>query len=118
MNATPHERCEPEVGKANFDSEVLHSQRPVLVVFWAPWSPACREAEPALNEVKRELAGGIRLLRINADENPHLSLWYGIQSLPTLLYFVGGAVHARIVGTAGKEAILAELQSSTPNHGA
>ena len=118
MNAMPDEGPVVEVGKANFQSEVLRSQRPVLVVFWAPWSPACREAEPALNEVKRELAGGIRLLRINADENPHLSLWYGIQSLPTLLYFVGGAVHARIVGTAGKEAILAELQSSTPNHGA
>jgi len=114
----PDEGCGLEVGKANFDSQVLHSQRPVLVVFWAPWSPACRVAEPALNEVMREISEGVRLARINADENPHLSLWYGIQSLPTLLYFVNGAVHARIVGTASKEAILAQLESSSGNNGA
>ena len=113
----PNKGCVLEVGKANFDSEVLRYQRPVLAVFWAPWSPACREAEPALNEVMREVSGGVRLARINADENPHLSLWYGIQSLPTLLYFVNGAVHARIVGTASKEAILAQLESSRGNNG-
>ena len=117
MKATADELFS-EVGKANFDSEVLCSQRPVLVVFWAPWSAASRAAEPVLNEVMKEIPGGVRLARINADENPHLGLWYGIQSLPTLLYFVGGAVHARIVGTASKEEILAQLQSSTRNHGA
>ena len=118
MNAWPNEGAVVEVGKANFDSEVLGSQRPVLVVFWAPWSPACREAEPVLNEVMREIGGGFRLVRINADENPHLSLWYGIQSLPTLLCFLNGAVQARIVGTASKEDILAQLGSSTRNRGA
>ncbi len=106
-----------EVGKANFDSEVLRSQRPVLVVFRTLWSPACRAAEPALNEVMSEISGRVRLVKINADENPHLSLWYGIQSLPTLLYFVGGVVLARIVGAASKEAILAQLESSTQNKG-
>ncbi len=117
MNAMSDEGRGLEVGKANFDSEVLRSQRPVLVVFWTLWSPACRAAEPALNEVMRELSGRVRLVRINADENPHLSLWYGIQSLPTLLYFVGGVVLARIVGAASKEAILAQLESSTQNKG-
>ena len=116
MNATP-EGCVLEVGKASFNAEVLRSERPVLVVFWAPWSPACRAAEPALNEVRRELSGRIRFARINADDNPHLSLWYGIQSLPTLLYFVHGAVQARIVGAASKEAILGQLESSTQNNG-
>ena len=108
----------PEVGKANFDSEVLRCDRPVLVVFWATWSPACREAEPALKAVVREVAGRIRIVRINADDNPHLSLWYGVQSLPTLLYFVNGAVCARMVGGASKEAILEQLEYSTRNHGA
>ena len=105
------------LGRPTSTSEVLRSQRPVLVVFWTLWSPACRAAEPALNEVMRELSGRVRLVRINADENPHLSLWYGIQSLPTLLYFVGGVVLARIVGAASKEAILAQLESSTQNKG-
>ena len=113
----PNKGCVLEVGKANFDSEVLRSQRPVLVVFWAPWSSACRVAEPALNEVMREMSERVRRVKINADENPHLSLWYGIQSLPTLLYFVDGVVLARIVGAASKEAILAQLESSTRNKG-
>jgi len=117
MNAMPDEGCGLEVCKANFDSEVLRSQRPVLVVFWTPWSSACRAAEPALNEVRREISGRVRLVKINADKNPHLSLWYGIQSLPTLLYFGNGVVLARIVGAASKEAILAQLESSTPNKG-
>jgi len=117
MNATP-EGSVLEVGKANFDAEVLRSQRPVLVVFWAPWSTACRVAAPALNEVMREISGRVKLVKINADENPHLSLWYGIQSLPTLLYFVHGAVQARIVGTATKEAVLTQLEGSTQNPGA
>jgi thioredoxin len=117
MNAMPDEGCGLEVGKANFDSEVLRSRRPVLVVFWTPWSPACRAVEPALNEVMREIAGRVRLVKINADKNPHLSLWYGIQSLPTLLYFVDGVVLARIVGAASKEAILAQLESSARNKG-
>jgi len=117
MNAMSDGGCGLEVGKANFEAEVLRSQRPVLVAFRTPWSPACRAAEPALNEVMREISGRVKLVKINADENPHLSLWYGIQSLPTLLYVVDGVVLARIVGAASKEAILAQLESSTPNKG-
>ena len=117
MNATPNTAGVLEVGKLNFDSEVLHSQRPVLVMFWAPWSTACRLAEPVLNELMSEKSGEVRFVKINADENPHLSLWYGVQCLPTLLYFVNGIVHARIVGTASKEAILAQLASSNGKPG-
>ena len=115
MNPTPNTAGVLEVGKLNFDSEVLRSQWPVLVAFWASWSTACRLAEPVLNELRSEISGHVRFVKINADENPHLSLWYGIQSLPTLLYFVNGIVHARIVGTASKEAILAQLASSNGN---
>ena len=114
----PDKGCAVEVGTINFESEVLLSQRPVLVVFWAPWSSACRVAEPVLNEVMTQLSGSVRFVKINADENPKLSLWYGIQSIPTLLYFAAGNILARIVGTASKEEILAQLESSTRNHGA
>ena len=112
----PDKGCAVEVGTINFESEVLRSQHPVLVVFWAPWSSACRVAEPVLNEVMTQLSENVRFVKINADENPKLSLWYGIQSIPTLLYFVAGNILARIVGTASKEDILAQLESSTRNH--
>jgi len=113
----PDEGVVLEVGKANFQAEVLRSRRPVLVVFWAHWSSACRIAAPALNEVMKDISGRVKLVKINADENPNLSLWYGIQSIPTLLYFVDGVVVTRIVGSASKEAILAQLESSTRNDG-
>ena len=115
MNAAPTKERQLEIGKVNFDSMVLRSQRPVLVLFWAPWSTACRVAEPVLNEVMREISGGVSIVRINADENPHISLWYGIQSLPTLLYFVNGDVHSRIVGTASKEVVLTKLGYANGN---
>jgi len=114
----PDKGCAVEVGTINFESEVLRSQSPVLVVFWAPWSSACRVAEPVLNEVMTQLSENVRFVKINADENPKLSLWYGIQFIPTLLFFVAGNILARIVGTASKEEILAQLESSTRNHGA
>ena len=117
MQATPYAGCVLEVGKTNFDSEVLRSKRPVLVVFWAPWSQACRVVEPVLHEVMRETSARFRLVKINADENPTLGLWYGVQSIPTLLHFVDGVVLARIVGTASKEEILAQLESSTRHQG-
>jgi len=78
---------------------------------------ACRVAEPVLNEVMKALSR-VRFVKINADDNPHLSLWYGVQSLPTLLYFINGDVHARIVGTASKEAVLSQLEASTGYDGA
>ena len=102
-----------EVGKTNFESEVLGSRQPVLVVFWAPWSSACRVLRPVLNQIMRTSTGGVKFVKINADENPDLSLWYGIHSIPVLLYFVDGVVRARITGTASKEAILSKLQSVT-----
>lgn len=115
MNAMPNEGWELEVGKANFESEVLHSKRPVLVVFWAPWSPACRAVEPVVTEVVNQAGGRVKLVKINADLNPELSLWYGIQSIPTFVYFVEGGVRARIVGAATKEALLAQLEPTARN---
>jgi thioredoxin 1 len=118
MNATRNTERLLEVGKTNFESEVLRSKQPVLVVFWAPWSKACRVLQPVLNEVMRASSGGVKFVKINSDENPDLSLWYEILSIPVLLYFVNGVARARITGTASKEAILARLQSVTRNNDA
>ncbi len=115
MNTKGNEGHLLEVGKANFDSEVLCSKQPVLVVFCAPWSKACRVLRPVLNKVMRASSGGVKFVKINSDENPDLSLSYGIHSIPMLLYFVNGVVRATITGTASKEAILARLESVTGN---
>jgi len=75
--------------EANFDAEVLRSRQPVLVVFWAPWSRPCQVLHSVLQELASALAGRAKVVRVNADESLNLSLWYDIQSVPTLLYFVG-----------------------------
>lgn len=107
-----HDKAPPvEVAGANFEAEVLRSKQPVLVVFWAPWSQPCRILDSVLNEVVTAGAGSVRVVRVNADDNPDLSMWYDVQSIPTLLYFMDGTLHARMVGTTTREAILAKLQT-------
>lgn len=114
MHTNPHRAPTIKVSEANFESEILKSRQPVLVVFRAPWSRPCQVLEAALDKVAAACAGTIRVVRVNADDNPDLSLWYEIQSIPTLLYFVDGSIRARIVGTASKEAILAKVSALSP----
>ncbi len=117
MNVSPNESCLLlQVGRNDFESEVLASRQPVLVVFWAGWSRACRVLRPVLNELIKSSSGSVKFVQINADDNPDLSLWYEIHSIPVLLFFVDGVVRARITGTASKEAILAKLQSVSRNN--
>ncbi len=96
---------------ADFDSEVLKCKQPVVVAFWAPWSRPCHVIDATLEEVAAACAGSAKVVKVNADDNPDLSLWYEIRSIPTLLYFVDGNLRATLVGTASKEAILAKLQT-------
>jgi thioredoxin 1 len=100
-----------EVTEAGFRGEVLNSNQPVLVAFSASWSRPCHVIDQVLGEVASACAGRVKVVRINADDNPDLSLWYEIQSIPTLLYFVEGKLRDKIVGTASKEAILSKLES-------
>lgn len=102
------------VGQADFASAILQSGKPVLAVFIAPWSRPCQVLEATLKEVVSACEGRVEVVKINADDQPDLSLWYDIQSIPTLLYFVAGRVQARVVGTASKEAILAKLNLLKP----
>jgi thioredoxin 1 len=101
-----------EIGVTNFESEVLKSKRPVLVAFFTPWSRPCQIIDSALAETAAACTEIAKVVKVNADNNPDLGLWYEIESIPTLLYFVNGAVRARIVGTASPEAILAKLQQA------
>ena len=95
----------------DFKAEVLESTQPVLVEFWAPWSRPCQVFDSVLRELASACAGKVKVVKVNADDSLDLSLWYEIQSVPTLLYFVRGNPRLHIVGTATKEAILAELES-------
>jgi thioredoxin 1 len=103
----------PLLAAGDFKAEVLESKEPVLVEFWAPWSRPCQVFDSVLQELASACAGKLRVVKVNADDSLDLSLWYDIQSIPTLLYFVRGNPCLRIVGTATKEAILAKLKTTS-----
>jgi thioredoxin 1 len=100
-----------EVDAANFDLEVLKSEQPVLVAFATLWSRPCHVLESVLDEIASSCPEMLKVVWVNADENPDLGLWYDIQAVPTLLYFVAGNVRTKIVGTATKAAILSKLEA-------
>src|SRR5882672_5775042 len=113
MKTNPDNRPIIVIDEANFASEVLRCKQPVLVAFLAGWSRPCQVLDSVLEEVAVRCAGRVKVVKINADNNPDLSLVWRIQSIPTLLYFIDGSLRARIVGTASKEAILSKLRSVT-----
>lgn len=100
-----------EINSANFETEVLKSAQPVLVDFWAEWCGPCKMLAPVLDELATEQTGRVKVAKVNVDTNPELAARYGIQSIPTLLYFAGGEVRHQSVGVASKKAILAKLES-------
>lgn len=112
---TPNANLNPariaEIGEGNFELEVLQARQPVIVEFAAAWSRPCHILDSVLAEVAIACAGKVKVVRVNADDNPDLSLVYNIQSIPTLLYFVAGNLRAQVVGTASKDAVLARLKA-------
>jgi len=99
-----------EINEANFEREVLESKLPVLVDFWAEWCGPCKMIAPMLEEIATELAGRVKVAKVNVDTNPALAAHYGIQSIPTLLYFMDGEVREQTVGVTGKLAIVSRLE--------
>ena len=92
-----------KVSDANFESEVLKAQGPVVVDFWAEWCGPCRMIAPALEEIAGSLNGKVKIVKLNVDENPQTASKYGIMSIPTLMLFKNGELASRQVGAAPKQ---------------
>ena len=78
------------VTDANFATEVLASDRPVLVDFWAEWCPPCKAMEPAINELAETLADTVKIVKLDVDSNPGITVQYNVRSMPTLMVFKNG----------------------------
>ena len=87
-----------EVTDANFDTEVIKAETPVLVDFWAPWCGPCRMVAPVVEELSQEYAGKVKFVKLNTDDNVRTASQYGIRSIPTLLVFKGGEPVGQIIG--------------------
>jgi thioredoxin 1 len=100
-----------EINEANFEVEVLKSTQPVLVDFWAEWCGPCKMLAPVLDEIATERAGRAKIAKANVEENPALAQRFGVQSIPTLLYFAKGQLRHQTVGVAGKKRIVDTLDA-------
>ena len=94
-----------KVDKNNFKSDVLDADGPVVVDFWAEWCGPCKMIGPSLEEISKEMAGKVKITKLNIDENPELAAQFGVRSIPTLMIFKGGEVADIKVGALPKTAL-------------
>jgi thioredoxin len=102
----------PEVNDTNFEAEVLKSEVPVLVDFWAEWCAPCKALSPTIEAVAKDYLGKAKVVKLNVDQNIATSSRYNIKGIPTLLLFKNGMVKGQIVGTVGKEGIAKMIENA------
>lgn len=99
-----------DVSDNSFETDVLQSDKPVLVDFWAAWCAPCRMLAPTVEAVAEKYTTNARVVKLNVDENPSVSQRYGIKGIPTLILFKNGKEEERVVGATSKEAISRMLE--------
>jgi thioredoxin 1 len=100
------------VTDANFVSDVLQSDTPVLVDFWAEWCAPCRKVEPLLEEIAGEMGDKVRIVKLNIDENPETARAYRVMSVPTLTVFKGGQPVSSVAGAKPKGVLVNFIESA------
>ena len=95
-----------QVTDASFDSDVLQAEVPVLIDFWAPWCGPCKAIAPVVDELAKDYAGRLKVVKMNVDDNPNTPSKYGVRSIPNLLLFKGGQVKDQIVGAVPKAVLV------------
>lgn len=102
-----------EVMKSNFETEVLNSELPVLVDFWAPWCMPCQMMAPVLDELSSEMSGRVKIVKVNTEdgENQDLAIQYQIQSIPNMKLFKNGKVIGEFIGLRNKESLRGEIEA-------
>lgn len=98
------------VTDVNFQTEVIESDKPVLVDFWAPWCGPCRMVAPVLEEIAKERGEDIQIVKLNIDENPETAAKFQVMSIPTLIVFKDGDVAHKVIGALPKRRLDAELE--------
>ena len=98
-----------EVTDANFQKEVLESEKPIMVDFWAEWCGPCRAVSPILDAIAHEHAEKLDIVKLNVDDNPETALKYGITSIPAMYVFRNGEIAKRVIGAKPKPALEADL---------
>jgi thioredoxin 1 len=99
-----------EVTDNNFQAEVLESDKPVLVDFWAPWCGPCRMVGPVVEEIAREKGDALKVVKINVDENQQTAMSYNVMSIPTLMVFRHGQQVKTVIGAYPKKKLEAEIE--------
>ena len=98
--------AELKITAANFENEVLHSDKPVLLDFYADWRGPCKMLSPVLHELAEEKSGALKVGKVNVDEQPDLAAEFGVMSIPTLLLFENGKLVRQAVGVRPKSGVL------------
>ena len=101
-----------ELNDSVFESEVLQSEKPVLVDFWAPWCGPCKALAPVIDEISNDYSEKIKVGKVNVDDNPETSMKFGIRSIPTLIVFKNGEVFEQVVGAVPKSEIEKVLEKA------
>jgi thioredoxin 1 len=100
------------VSDSSFEDDVIKSTTPVVVDFWAEWCGPCKQIGPSLEELSTEMAGKVRIVKVNVDDNPNSAAKYGVRGIPTLLMFKDGEVVSNVTGARPKTALKSWIEGS------